>query len=188
MGLTKEQWNALPPAEQAQYRAQQSALDAERRRAAEARQAEQERLKAEEQRQERERVAALHQAARYGEIINVTIRGGQIAFFGRRSEYEPVSFDLVRGEQRHVEFPMRGNPGNISRVPVRLSEDGNTFYFDETAQNRIVITSEGWDRGRSYQPREIPLRDGWSQAVGITIGIRFKEVPRQPARIIIEKR
>lgn len=176
MGLSKQQWSSLAPEQQAQYQAQQHALDAERRREFEAQQAEERRQAAAREEQERERIAAIARDPQPGDVITVHISGGQIAFFGRRSEYEPISFDLVRGEKRFVEFPLRGNPGSLSRVPVRFSEDGNTFYFDETALHRIVIINDGWRFGRTYRPAEIPVRDGWSQAIGITISIRHRHV------------
>lgn len=174
MGLSKQQWQSLSPEQQAQYQAQQHSLDVERRREFEAQQAEERRQAAAREEQERERIAAIARAPQPGDVITVHISGGQIAFFGRRAEYEPISFDLVRGEKRFVEFPLRGNPGSLSRVPVRFSEDGNTFYFDETALNRIVIINDGWRFGRTYRPAEIPLRDGWSQAAGISISIRHR--------------
>jgi len=188
MGLTEKQWNALSPAEQAQYRAQQYAIDAERRRVAEERYAQAVREAAERERLERERIQAFHAAGRYGDVITVTIAEGQITFGGKRHAYEPVSFDLVRGERRDVEFTQAGNPYVKSLVTVRLADDGNTFYFDEVARKRIVIVNDGWERGRVYRPHDISRDDGPSGAAGVMIRIKLKELPGAPERVIIKER
>jgi len=174
MGLDKTQWEALPPAQQAEYRARQSEIDAENYRVAESARLQREQAEREQSQRERERVAALYNRARYGDIVTVNIRDGMVAFNGRRFPYEPVSFDLVRGETKFVEFFRQGQAYTTTLIEMRLSEDGNTYYFDAPARKRFVAVNDGWERDRDYSPSEIGSHDGHSEAVGIRIRIRYR--------------
>lgn len=192
MGLTKQQWEALSPAQQAEYQSRQYAINAERNRQYEARRQEEARLDEirrqeearianERARIEHERVAIAYREARYGDIIVVTVQGGGIAFHGKRYAYEPVSFELLRGERKEVQFNREGRSYETTRITMKLGEDGNTFTFDEPARKRIVITNDGWDRGRTYSGfPEIGSRDGLSEAFGITLRIALKPLPGGP--------
>jgi len=80
MGLSEAQWNALPPAQQAEYQAKQYQINEDRRRQAEALQAEQVRAAAQAAEAERVRIANVYAAAQYGDIITVSIRGGIISY------------------------------------------------------------------------------------------------------------
>ncbi len=177
MGLNQDQWQSLSPEQQADYTARQQAIDAERAKQAAIRREEQARLAAERERAEQERLEAAYRHARYGDIIVVTVEGGEIAFGGKRHPYEPIAFELVRGERKEVRFSRLGRHHQTTGIVMRLSEDGNTFYFDEPARKRIVITNNGWDRGRTYG--DFPVienRDGRSEAMGISIRIAYKPV------------
>ena len=46
---------------------------------------------------------------------------------GKRYPYEPVSFDLVKGETKTVDFRGRGVQTIATSYDVRLSDDGNTI-------------------------------------------------------------
>ena len=182
MGLNKEQWGALPPAEQAAYQAQQSAIDQERARQYAIEQARQIQEQRDAEERERIRIAEAYRHAFYGDVVTVTIQDGMVAFRGKRFPFEPLSFDLVRGESRLVEFTRQGRSYETTLVEVRLSEDGNTFYFDYPARKRFVAINDGWERGREYRPSEIGSHDGHSEAVGIAIRIRYKQLPQPPRR------
>lgn len=110
----------------------------------------------------------------YGDIVTVSIQSGMVAFNGRRFPYEPVSFDLVRGETKCVEFFRQGQAYTATLIEMRLSEDGNTFYFDAPARKRFVAVNDGWERGRDFSPSEIGSHDGHSEAVGVCIRIRYQ--------------
>jgi hypothetical protein len=188
LGLSQEQWVALPPAQQAELRARQDALNEQARLdlAAESLR----RTQAEDARQsaERDRLAAVKRDARYGDIVTVTIQGGEVAFSGQRFPFEPVAFDLVRGESRLVEFHRQGRPASTTLIEMGLSEDGHTFIFDVPARRRIVLTAEGWQAGHTYIGfPDISARDGHSEATGISIRLRFKPLP-PPSRPIFEPR
>ena len=178
MGLNEQQWNALNPTQQAEYRARQTEIDQENNRRQEARREAEERDRRAAQEREQFRIAELYRHARQGDIITVSISGGQVAFYGKRHEFEPLAFDLVRGEHREVEFRRRGK-GETTRVEVALSEDGNTFYFDHPSRKHYVFINKAWDRGEEYQPYEIRGNDGYSEAIGLTIHIRHKALERR---------
>jgi len=177
LGLSKEQWTALSPEQQAQYQARQSEIDQANAQQAEAERARQEQLAAEAAAQEQQRLSALYQQARYGDIITVTIQGGMVAFYGKRYPYEPVCFDLVRGETKLIQIARQGQCYATTLIEMHLSEDGNTFYFDAPARKRFVALNNGWERGAEYHPPEIGSHDGHSEAVGVCIRIRYRPMP-----------
>jgi len=187
MGLSEAQWNSLSPEQQADYTRQQAQLNEQRRQQQEA--AERQRLATEAARadEERQRVQHLYARARHGDVITVTIQGGMVAIDGKHRPYEPVRFDLVRGERKEIEFVQQGRSTSRNKIDVRLSDDGNMFYFDESARDRISLISTGWDQGKTHGPLDI--RDGNSRSVAsaITINLKFKELPGVPRRQEIRK-
>lgn len=177
MGLSEAQWNALTPQQQADYTHQQTQLNEQRRHEKEA---SEQRLQAEaaaRASEERERVQIAYARARHGDIVTVTIQGGMVSIDGKHQPYEPVRFDLVRGERKDVEFVQKGKSTSRNRIDVRLSDDGNMFYFDETAKDRISLISTGWEQGKTHGPLDV--RDGNSRSVAsaITINVKYKELP-----------
>lgn len=186
MGLSKAEWESLPLEQQVEYRRQQSLIDEERRREQaiineqhrreEAALAERQRLEAAERaRQEEMRLAALYAHARYGDIVTVTIEGGLVNFSKHRA-YEPMRFEILRGQKKEVEFVELGSPSTKISVPVRLSEDGQTFYFDEGARDRIVLINaeNAWQVGKRYETMAIQDRASRSLASGINIHLQYK--------------
>ena len=190
MGLSKEQWQGLSPTQQAEYQAKQYQVDEDRRKQAEALRIQQAQVKAEAERVEKERVAALYAKAQYGDVIIVTIHGGAMKWNKEIYSLEPVSFELVRGETKEIEF--RGHVDRarslVSRYKVMLSDDGHTFYFNSDARDRIALVDDGWERARSYSITGHTWNDVNAGAGGMTIGIRLKEMPGSPQRMIIEHR
>lgn len=177
MGLSEAQWRALSPDQQADYTRQQSQLDAQRHQQQEM--AEQQRKSEETARaaEEKRRIQFAYAHARYGDVVTVTIQSGMVAIKGKHRPYEPVRFELVRGERKEVEFVQQGRSSSRNKIDMRLSDDGNTFFFDESAHDRISLTSTGWDQGRTYGPLDI--RDGSSRSVAsaITINLKLKDLP-----------
>jgi len=190
MGLSKEQWEALPPAQQAEYQSKQYEINAERQRQYEARRQEQAKLdeirrqeEAEQARIEQERLADAYRHARYGDIAIVTVQGGSIAFHGKGYAYEPVAFEIFRGETKEVTFKRADRSYESTAILMKLSEDGNTLFFDAPARKRIVIPNDGWAHGRTYSSLpQIGTREGHSGAVGITIQISLKPLPGGPPK------
>ena len=194
MGLTTDQWNALPPEKQADLRAQQYAIDAEARQQREAQQLERERLAAEAAAREQERVAAAYDQAQYGDIITANITGARMSYGKTIWPCQPVSFDLVKGERKEVKFTGFDPAARYRRLVqsywVSLSDDGHTFTFnDSNFGEKLVVIDDGWRSGRTYQhlgtPRGSRVDD--LDIGGMTLTIRYRDV-NDGQRMIIEHR
>ncbi|MEI6809755.1 MAG: hypothetical protein WCN95_13620 [bacterium] len=187
MGLTQQQWEALPPAQQAEYQAKQYAIDEDRRKQAESQRMEQDRLRQQQEQAAQERVRQIYANARYGDIVQVAVEGGSIEYAGKHYPYEPVAFDLAKGETKEIAFSGRGLQTIATRYNVRLTEDGNTIYFDGSFRERIVLVNQDWERGQTYRPNG--TRNDVSVSIsGMTFFVKFKELPGAPQRVIIEHR
>jgi hypothetical protein len=62
-------------------------------------------------------------------------------------------------------------------VDVRLTEDGNTFYFDESARDRIALISTGWEQGRTQSGLNVMDKSSRSEARNLSITIQHKALP-----------
>ena len=186
LGMNREQWEALPLEKQAEYQAQQYAINEEQRQEREARRMEQERIAREQAIARAEQLRQAYANARYGDVVNVVVQGGSIAWGGRRYPYEPVSFDLVRGETKEVEFRGRGRNTVATHYDVRLSDDGNTVYFDDSSNRRIVMVNHDWEHGEYYQPTGT-INDVNVALLGMTFFVKLKGLPGAPTKIIIER-
>ena len=144
MGLTAEQWNALPPERQAELQAQQYAIDAEQRQQREAQRMEQERIAHEQAVARAEQIRQAYANARYGDVVNVVVQGGFIEWNRKRDPYEPVSFDLVKGETKPL----------ISKAMVRKpSQPATMFGFQMMAIRSISMKTPA--SGRDGQHRRL---------------------------------
>lgn len=177
MGLNKAQWEALTPPQQAEYRARQYAIDEERARRHAAEEARRVQAQQEAEAQERARLAEAYRQARYGDVITVTVREGLLAFYGKHYPYEPVAFDLVRGETKTVVFRRQGQPHITTEILMHFSEDGNTLYFDLSSRKRFVGINNGWQRGREYTGLDVGGHDGHAVGEGIRIGVKYRLLP-----------
>jgi hypothetical protein len=185
LGLSREQWESLPLDQQAEYRARQTEVDELRRREQAARAAERRSEQEAAARAERERILALYQEARYGDIVRVSIQGGLLKIYKNFYRYHPVAFELVRGERKHVPFTRNGKVAETISFSVRLSEDGNMLYFDDDNSRQVVFANYDWERGQTgvlTSPR------GGFGLEGASIIIKYKELPGAPQRLIIERR
>ena len=195
LGLTADQWNALLPAQQAEYQAKQYQINEDRRRQAEALQAEQARAAAQAAEAERVRIANVYASAQYGDIITVSIRGGIISYGGKSYPCEPVGFDIVRGEAKDIEF--RGAVYQngmaktlVTRCRVRLSDDASTFYFNDNSARRIVLTNDGsWERGTTHRMGGRGVNNDLDvNMADMIITIHYRTTGPAPQRVIIEHR
>lgn len=194
MGLSKEQWNALPPSQQAEYQAKQYAIDAERQQQREARRLEQERLA---QEQAIAKAAATQQAyarAQYGDIVTVNISAARMYYGNTRWPCQPVSFDLVKGERKQVQFtgfdPETPARRLVQSYWVSLSDDGHTFTFnDDRFGEKVVVIDDGWRNGRTYQNLGTPSgkRVQDLDIGNMTVTIRYRDT-NDGQRVIIEHR
>ncbi|BBO18852.1 conserved hypothetical protein [Candidatus Brocadia pituitae] len=183
LGLKEEQWQALSPQQQAEYTTKQYQIDEERRKRQEEYRQQKEREAVEATRVEKDRILQLYRNARYGDIIQVNISGGSIAFIGERKGYEPLSFDLVRGERKRIPFYHHDRHVTY-QTDIWVAYDNNAFYFDigddqkyEHSTDKIVILDNGrWDEGKTYHPKTLD-KTTYSQAQGIEVFIRYKLLP-----------
>jgi hypothetical protein len=79
MGLSREQWEALPPGQQADYQAKQYQIDADNRARADEARRQAAAQKAEQDRLEAERLRQAYANAHYGDIVTVTVQGGTLS-------------------------------------------------------------------------------------------------------------
>jgi hypothetical protein len=187
MGLSEAQWNALSPEQQAEYTRQQTQINEQRRREREAAEQARQAEEAARAREERARVQLAYARARHGDVVTVTIEGGYVAINGKHQTYEPVRFDLVRGERKEVEFIQQGRSSSRQRIDVRLTEDGHTFYFDESARDRIALISTGWEQGKTHAALNVQDKRSRSEAHNLSITIKLKELPGMPRRQELRK-
>ena len=193
MGLSKEQWDALPPSQQAEYQAKQYQINEDRQRQADALRAEQARAAAQAAEAERVRIANAYSSAQYGDLITVSIRGGFISYGGKSYPCEPIGFDIVRGEAKDIEF--RGSvyqngmaKALVTHCRVRLSDDASAFYFNDDSARRIVLTNDGsWERGTTQRLGNISNNLDVNMA-NMIITVRYKTMGPAPQRVIIEHR
>jgi len=187
MGLSEAQWNVLSPEQQADYTRQQTQINEQRRREREAAEQARQAEEAARAREERARIQIAYARARYGDVVTVTIEGGYVAINGKHQPYEPVRFDLVRGERKEVEFIQQGRSSSRQRIDVRLTEDGHTFYFDESARDRIALISTGWEQGKTHAALNVQDKRSRSEARNLSITIKLKELPSMPRRQELRK-
>lgn len=187
MGLSQEQWDALPPTQQAEYQAKQYQIDADNRARAEDARRQAAAQKAERERMELERLRQAYGNARYGDIVTVTVQGGTLSYAGKRYPYEPVSFDLIKGETKTVPFRGRGMQTIATDYAVRLSDDGNTVYFDDESKQRAVFVNHDWEHGESYRPGGT-VNDVSVGLSGMSFFLKLKPLQGAPQKVIIENR
>jgi len=187
MGLTHEQWVALSPERQAEYRARQYEMDARLRQVQAAARAEREWQQQTIIEADKQRLADLYANARYGDIVRVSIEGGHLEYYNRRHAYHPVAFDIARGEVKDIPVTQSGQIQQTVTFRVRLSPDGNTLFFNDNSQRPDVLVQRDWEMGQTYATSSEGIAGGFSLP-GATIFVKYKDLPGGPERIIIERR
>lgn len=196
MGLSKAEWESLPPERRAELSAEQYRINEERRlrREEAARQRAAEREAAE--RAYQERMAELRANARYGDIVLVALQGGSIEHDGRFYPLEPQAFELLKGESKEIRLQGQRVSGNrIQRYfdtwSVRFAENGHTVILNDSPyEHTIHLVDDGtWETGRAKALiQQGQLQSGRIDLAGMTATVRFKDAPGKPERIIIEHR
>ena len=174
MGMSKEEWVMLSPEQQAQLRQQQAAIDAENRRIAAEEEARRRQIEADEQARRQAEIDHRYRHARYGDIVSVNIEGGLMNIDGKHRAFEPVAFDLVRGEARTIVIHRDGKPSDTTSVVVRLSDDGRTFYFDDSSSKRVTLIDKTWNRGEVYKIEN--HKNSNAEPRGVTFTLRYRQV------------
>jgi hypothetical protein len=194
MGLSAEQWNALPAEKQAELQAKQYAIDAERQQQREAQAQERARLAAEAAARERERVVTAYSQAQYGDIITLNITGARMYYGKTVWPCQAASCDLVKGERKEIKFtgydPASPSRRLVQSYWISLSDDAHTFTFnDDSFGEKLVLIDDGWRNGRTYRrlgtPRGSRVQD--LDIGNMTIHIRYRDV-NDGQRTIIEHR
>lgn len=174
LGISNAEWNALSPEQKVEAREKQAQLTAQKKQA-----------KADREAAEKAASAKRYETARYGDIITVVITGGSMDIHSKRREYEPIAFDLVRGESKSIDIIRKGKRHQKDSAVMRLSEDGRTFYFDDKQRDSLILIDEGWENGKTYRIKELKNRN--TNPRDIEIKIRYRPVEGTRQQIIIIK-
>lgn len=132
----------------------------------------------------REQIEAIHrgESGVYGDLIQVSVSGGSMDFYGKRMPYESFTFRLANREQRMVSIRSTGNRGYRSlEVPVSFAD--GTFTFDVGRQPIRLLQSPNWRSGALYSG----LTTGkHSRSDGAGLNMRVEIVP-QSGMIVLER-
>ncbi len=162
-GVPQPTWDTMSPQERQEtmrnYEERQRALQ----RAAEerARQMALERQRrAEEERRARERIAAIHAGeGRYGDLLRVSLRGGEARIGDRVYRFRPFSFMIADGEA--VQIPVVGWQGRTGVLTASYAD--RLLSIDGEGRGGAHFPFERrWDRGAFYSDTSadgpLPLR------------------------------
>ena len=161
-GVSEDQWNKMTGAQRQAtiegYNERERLREVERQKETEREARESEVRAAEARRQEElreERVDAIYrgEAGQYGDLIRVTIQGGEMKIAGRHRYYQPVSFKIADGEAKKVQvIHGEGKYGTYDYLHA-LYQDGalylDTYDSDVRGAQRIVY-DHGWKTGKTY--------------------------------------
>lgn len=175
LGMTDSEWAALTPAQKMEAREKQAQINAQKRQA-----------KADREAAAQAASSKRYETARYGDVITVVIKGGTMDINGNRRVYEPIAFDLVRGESKTVNILRKGKHHYKDTAVMSLSEDGRTFIFDAKQRKNLRLVDEGWDYGKTYKVKKLKNRNTNPRDIEITIRYRPVEGGREQV-IIIQK-
>jgi len=118
-----------------------------------------------------------------GDLLRVTIRGGEIAFYGKHRNYSPVSFKITDGERKIITFHHPEKRRYKIEVPIEyyngvlsFDYDPNSSYGNDYRHN--LIYEPEWRRGKYY--KHITLHDySNSRARNIEIIVEAIDFPRR---------
>jgi hypothetical protein len=118
-----------------------------------------------------------------GDLLRVTIRGGEIAFYGKHRNYSPVSFKITDGERKIITFHHPEKRRYKIEVPIEyyhgvlsFDYDPNSSYGNDYRHN--LIYEPEWRRGKYY--KHITLHDySNSRARNIEIIVEAIDLPRR---------
>lgn len=161
-GIPEDQWDKMT-GEQKQaamegYNEQERLREIERQKEAE-REAREAEVRATEARRQdevrKERIEAIYrgEAGQYGDLIRVTIQGGEMKIARRHRNYHPVSFKIADSETKKVQVVHdEGKYGTNDELHV-LYQEGilylDTYESDVRGAQRLVYDHD-WKRGKTY--------------------------------------
>ncbi|MBL6996711.1 hypothetical protein [Desulfobacula sp.] len=202
-GIPVEEWNQMSEigrqAAMRGYNERQKIIAEERlvkakQRAAE--QAEEMRLKKLETIANQEKVAHVYAGEGiYGDLIQVTVKGGQLYFFGKHKDYQPLSFRIANGERKQVTFVRQTGNSMFQEINVWMAYQDGNFIFDCGEKQRMekygrkFSFSLGKSRVTKYQHVTLSKHSD-SKAMDVNISIEvipFEKMHHNTERIIIIK-
>ena len=173
LGITDSEWNALTPEQKMDAREKQAQINVQKKQA-----------KADREAAAQAASSERYKTARYGDIITVVIKGGTMDINGNRRNYEPIAFDLVRGESKTINILRQQKHHYKDTAVMRLSEDGRTFYFDDEQRKKLTLIDEGWEYGKTYKIKELENNNTNPRDIEMTIRYRYVEGIREKVIII----
>jgi len=185
-GVSEEQWVTLSPSEREQTieHYQQMELLREQRRIEEAKIAverEKQQLLEMEYRQAHVESIYAGESGIRGDLLRVTIRGGELYINGEHRHYSPVSFRIADGERKIITFSHPHKRHYQIDVPVEYYDGVLSFDYDpdDSYDYRYNLAYEPeWRRGRYY--RNITLhKHSPSKARNIEIIVEAVKLPRR---------
>ncbi len=155
-------------------------LNAIERAKQQARAAEAERLRQERFRQER--IAAIHRGeGAYGDLLRVSIEGGEMWIAGRHRHYQPLTIKIADGEYRELTVTDdRGNQANLT-----VAYDDRALVIDGPGDTRKPSTARlrydrKWERGSFYTGISTT---GPLQLRGVEVQVEVASVPNKATSI-----
>ncbi len=118
-----------------------------------------------------------------GDLLRVTIRGGEFYFNGKHRHYRPVSFKIADGERKIVTFHHPKKYHYQIKVPIEYYDGVLSFDYDPNVlygyDYRHNLTYEPeWRRGKYYN--HITLHEySNSRARNIEISVEAVDMPRR---------
>ncbi|EMS78407.1 hypothetical protein [Desulfotignum phosphitoxidans] len=127
----------------------------------------------------------------YGDLLQVTVEGGQLYFYGKFKNYQPLSFRIANGESKQVSFVNQTGNGIYQEINVWMAYKDGNFIFDcgekewTEKYGRKFSFSLGKKRITEYQ--HVTLSK-YSDSKAIDINISIEVIPFDKMhRIIIQK-
>lgn len=183
-GVPEDQWAALSAdeREQAIEHHQEIELLREQRRIEEAKvAAEQEKKQRLEMEYRQARADQIYSGERgiRGDLLRVTIRGGELYIKGKHRHYSPVSFKIADGEQKTITFYHPKKSHYQTDVTIEYYDGVLSFDDDHNYDRRYDLVYEPeWRHGKHY--RNITLnKRSHSQARNIEIIVDAVALPRR---------
>jgi len=157
-----EQWNKLNEAQRQAtiegYNERMRLREIEHQREAQ-RKAQEEEIRAREARRQeqlrQEHVAAIYmgEAGQIGDLLRVTLQGGQMLIGNRHRQYQPISFKIANGEIKKIEIVNAEGGSYANREEMQVLYQDGTLIFDDdpyTKKSFRIVYDHGWKMGKTY--------------------------------------
>lgn len=132
----------------AQHQAALARQEAEVREAARAREA---------ARLQEERIRDIHEGrGRPGDLIRVSLQGGQVFIGGQHRDYAPMAFSLASGESRYIELESQQRKNTHYRARLLVTYLDGLLLIDDNERRRdnraVRLTYQpDWRHGKRYR-------------------------------------